>query len=145
MGTFKCGCIPNLNVFFCNGPLWLKNHDGFNIPQIRIFYTNTNMVLSKYFFLATYIQYKKFFLGKGYGTTCGAIVRNILDAHSWVHFASLHCLNKISIPFCSSSFWVRILQELKYLLWFKLISLYGCHASFWFAIGHFDWPITKKL
>jgi hypothetical protein len=47
--------------------------------------------------------------------------------------------------FCLSSFWPRTLQELEYLLWFMLISLYGCHASFWFAMGHFDWPITKNI
>jgi hypothetical protein len=42
--------------------------------------------------------YKVGLYGKGYRTNCGAILRNILDAHSRVNFASFHCLSKISIP-----------------------------------------------
>jgi len=93
--------------------------------------------------------------GQGYRTNCGAIVGNILNAHSWVLFASCPCLSRISIPnFVQHQFWLRTLQELGYLLWFILISLIGCHVAentnvskvfLWFAMGHFDWPIIKKF
>jgi hypothetical protein len=56
-------------------------------------------------------------LGKGYGTNCDVILKNVLDAHFGVHFASLHCLNKIFIPnFVHHYFWPKSLQELGYFL-----------------------------
>jgi hypothetical protein len=42
--------------------------------------------------------------------------RNILDAHSWLHFGSLHCLSRIYIPnFVHHHFPPRRLQKLGYL------------------------------
>jgi len=61
------------------------------------------------------ITFKKKLLGKGYGTNCGAILGINLDAYSWVHFALLHCLNKI-LNFVHHHFLARSLKELGYLL-----------------------------
>jgi hypothetical protein len=67
--------------------------------------------------LTSYIPLKPKLLGKGYGTNCDVLLKVVLDAHSWVHFASLHCLRKIFIPnFVHHYFWPKSLQELGYLL-----------------------------
>jgi hypothetical protein len=43
--------------------------------------------------------------------------KNILDAHSWLPFASHHCLSRIYIPnFVHHHFWLGTLQELGYTL-----------------------------
>ncbi len=92
-----------------------KNHNAFYIPQIETF--NTNMGPWHCFPLTTYIQLKPKLLGKGYGTNCDAILKNVLDANFGVHFASLHCLSKTFIPnFVHHYFWPKSLQELGYLL-----------------------------
>jgi len=41
------------------------------------------------------------------------ILENILDAHSYMHFALIHCVNRILIlNFVHHHFWLRTLQKL---------------------------------
>jgi hypothetical protein len=45
------------------------------------------------------------------------ILKNILNAHFGIHFASPCCLNRIFIPnFVHYHFWFKIIQKLVYLL-----------------------------
>jgi hypothetical protein len=68
----------------------------------------------------------------------GVIPRNILN----LHFAPLHCLNKTFIPnFVHHHFWPKLLQEIKYLLWFILIKWFIPKGQmfwwfFFFTMGH---------
>jgi len=76
--------------------------------------------------------------------------RNILNAH----FASLHGLNRMFIPnFVHHHFWLKLLQKLRYLLWFILINLISYDASqstnvsiffeLFFGNGPFGWSIKS--
>ncbi len=78
----------------------------------------------------------------------GAIPRNILNSH----FAPPHCLSTTFIPnFVHHHFWLKILQGLRYLLWFILINyvIYGASQSTNVIIiicnGSFGWPLTKNI
>jgi len=56
------------------------NNDALIFPKFTCsFYQYGTMVVLPF---ATCIQFKNKVLGKGYGTNCGAILKNILDAHA---------------------------------------------------------------
>jgi hypothetical protein len=56
------------------------NNDALIFPKLTCsFYQYGTMVVLPF---ATYIQYKSKVLGQGYGTNCGVILKDILDAHS---------------------------------------------------------------
>jgi hypothetical protein len=66
----------------------------------------------------------------------------------WVHVALSYCLSWIFIfNFVPPHFWCTLLQELGYLLWFRLISCVASRSCFSLceAMGLFDLPTTKTL
>ncbi len=102
-----------------------KNHDTL------IFHTNINIFYQ-------------------YGSTMWLLFQGIY----WnTHPVLLHCLSRTFIPKCvHHHFWIKLLQELRYLLGFILINLvvghhkvFECFDGCFFGNGPFGWLLTKNL
>jgi hypothetical protein len=116
------GFILKLNVFFCNGPLWLalhkKNYDILNAPQV--YFSLSIQYSIKGCPLTNYIQNKRLLLDKRYETNCDAIVEYVVCTFL-MHIASMHCLMKTFIyNLVQQHFWLRLLQNIKYLMFIAI-------------------------
>ncbi len=146
------GCLPKFNIFIFNlfrvvmGHFdwpFKKNSNTSNAPPNGSFYYHWCS------FSTCICNTSPHFWAKDMKQIV-LLLRNLLDACSWVHVAPPHSLSWISIlNFVHQHFWFAILQELGYLWWFILISLINCNASLFIcllvAMDHFDWPIIKKI
>jgi hypothetical protein len=68
----------------------------------------------------------------------------------YAHLALIHCLKRTFIyKFVHHYFWLKLLQELRYLLWFILINLISCDVSqsiwmFWFFLQWVIWLASHQ-